>query len=203
MFYRTSEPHGLRHNPFKSLVVPRPIGWISSLSPEGVVNLAPFSFFNAVSEHPPIVYFSPYGQHLEGGAKDSPHNIAATGEFVVNIVSYDLREAMNATAAMVGRAVDEMDLAKLEKAPSHFVRPPRVKASPAALECRHIKTVELPTTVPDEPNNIIFGEVVGVYIDDAIITAGKVDMKKMRPIARLGYHDYTVVDTVFSMIRPA
>ncbi len=203
MFYRTEEGHGLRHNPFKSLVVPRPIGWITTLSAEGVVNLAPYSFFNGVADRPPCVCFAPNGSHAEGGYKDTLLNIGATGEFVVNIVSYDLREAMNATAAMVPRGVDEMALAALEKAPSRTVAPPRVKASPAALECRHIQTVELPSDVPGEPNHVVFGQVVGIYIDDAVITDGLVDMAKMRPIARLGYHDYTLVDTVFTMIRPA
>ncbi len=204
MFYepKGKDSHGLPHDPFRSLVVPRPIGWISTISAEGVVNLAPYSFFNGVSYSPPMVMFAANGQHAEGGHKDSLSNIVENGEFVVNIATWELREEMNASSAAVPRAVDEMAMAGLEAAPSKLVRPPRVKASPVHFECVHVTTVELPTTDPDSPNNTVFGQVIGIHISDDILTDGMVDMAKFRPIARLGYFDYSVVDNVFTMARP-
>jgi flavin reductase (DIM6/NTAB) family NADH-FMN oxidoreductase RutF len=204
MFYepKGKGAHGLPHDPFRSLVVPRPIGWISTISAEGVVNLAPYSFFNGVSYSPPMVMFAANGQHAEGGHKDSLSNIVESGEFVVNIATWELREEMNASSASVPRAVDEMAMAGLEAAPSKLVRPPRVKASPVHFECRHVTTVELPADDPESPNNTVFGQVVGIHISDDILTEGMVDMAKFRPIARLGYFDYTVVDNVFTMPRP-
>jgi flavin reductase (DIM6/NTAB) family NADH-FMN oxidoreductase RutF len=204
MFYepKGKGSHGLPHDPFRSLVVPRPIGWISTVSAEGVVNLAPYSFFNGVSYAPPMVMFAPNGQHPEGGPKDSLKNVAETGEFVVNIATWELREEMNLTSASYPRGVDEMAEAGLEATPSKLVRPPRVEASPVHFECRHVKSVELPADDPAEPNSVVFGQVVGIHISDDILTDGMVDMKKFKPIARLGYFDYAVVDTVFTMRRP-
>lgn len=201
-FYRTDEPHRLKHNPFKSLVVPRPIGWVSTLSTAGVVNLAPFSFFNAVADQPPIVIVSCNGSHADGGAKDTLRNITDTGEFVCNLVTWDLRTPMNRSAAHVGRGVDEMKLAELEPAASTLVKPPRVAASPAALECVHLQTVELPSTRPGTTNTTVFGRVVGIHIAEDIIKDGMIDMTKFHPIARLGYQDYAVVREVFTMPRP-
>ena len=202
MFYRTDQPHGMKHNPFKSLVVPRPIGWVSSLDAQGRGNLAPFSFFNAVAAAPPIVVLGCNGWHGQGGDKDTLQNIKATGEFVVNIATWDLRDAMNKTSASAPHGEDEMALAGLEAAPSKLVKPPRVAASPVNLECVLLQTVALPADNPDEPNNTIFGRVVGIHISEAIITGGMIDMGKFKPIARLGYHDYAVVDHVFTMRRP-
>ncbi len=204
MFYepKGKGSHGLPHDPFRSIVVPRPIGWISTLSGAGVVNLAPYSFFNAVSYAPPMVMFAANGQHAEGGPKDTLSNIVETGGFVVNLATWELREEMNASSAAVPRAVDEMAMAGLETAPSRLVRPPRVKASPVHFECVPVKTVELPADDPEAPNNIVFGRVVGIHISDDILTDGMVDMSKFRPIGRLGYFDYTVVDNVFTMPRP-
>jgi flavin reductase (DIM6/NTAB) family NADH-FMN oxidoreductase RutF len=202
MFYEADQPHGLPHNPFKSLVVPRPIGWISTLSRERVVNLAPFSFFNAVADAPPIVVVACNGSHSDGGPKDTLVNIHDTGEFVCNIVSWELREAMNLTSAPVGRGVDEMRLAGLKPAPSRLVRPPRVAAAPAHLECVHLQTVELPTTRIGETNHTVFGRVVGIHIDDVILRDGLVDIGRLLPVARLGYHDYAVVRESFTMKRP-
>jgi flavin reductase (DIM6/NTAB) family NADH-FMN oxidoreductase RutF len=202
MFYATDKPHGLRHNPFKSLVVPRPIGWITSLDAAGRVNLAPFSFFNAVAEAPPIVVIGCNGAHAEGGMKDTVANIEATREFVCNIVTWELREAMNRTSASAPHGVSEMELAGLAPAPSRLVKPPRVAAAPAHLECVHLQTVRLPSTDPSQPNHTIFGRVVGVHIDETIIEDGMIDMTRFRPIARLGYFDYTVVREIFAMKRP-
>ena len=202
MFYETKDHHGLKHNPFKSLIVPRPIGWVSTHDSRGVVNLAPYSYFNGVGSEPPTVMFASEGSHPEGDFKDSATNVQETGEFVCNLATWELREAMNATSAQVARSVDEFALAGLTPAASRLVKPPRVKESPVHLECIHLKTVELPSNDPDRPNLVVFGRVVGIHIDDSVIADGMIDMDAFRPIARLGYMDYTVVDNVFTMRRP-
>jgi len=191
MFYEPARGHGLPRDPFKAILVPRPIGWISTISPGGVVNLAPFSFFNAVAEDPPIVYFSPGGRKPDRPFKDSRINAEATGEFVVNIVSYDLREPMNATSATLPAEVSEMEVVGLTPAPSVLVKPPRVAESPAHFECRYLRTVAM-----------VLGEVIGVHIRDDILRDGRVDVALLRPVARLGYSQYTVVERHFSMIFP-
>ncbi|HTT77614.1 MAG TPA: flavin reductase family protein [Candidatus Binataceae bacterium] len=190
--------HGLAHDPLTALVVPRPIGWISTISRDGVNNLAPYSFFNAISSSPPFVMFS------SAEYKNSQQHAEETGEFVHSLTTWELREQMNITSAAVGPGVSEAELAKLEMAPSLVVKPPRVKLSPVAFECKYVKTVSLPPTngVPN-PYSIVIGQVVSIYIDDAVIAGGRVDLSKARPIARLGYLDqYTVVDTIFKMRRP-
>lgn len=202
MFYKPSEPHGLRHSPFKALVAPRPIGWISSLDKDGGVNLAPFSFFNAMSENPPIVAMGITGNHSEGGLKDTLQNVEDTKEFVCNMVTYNLREEMNATSKMADRAVDEFELAGLTPEPAELVKPPRVKECYAHLECIHYQTIELPTNDPETPHHMLLGEVVGIHIREEIITDGMIDMTKYQPLARLGYMDYSYVNNVFSMQRP-
>lgn len=199
MFYSTDEnKHGLKHNPFKALVAPRPIGWISTLSGEGVINLAPYSFFNGVSDVPPFVMFS------SAGAKDSLRNIEQTGEFVCSLATYALKDQMNKTSAGVGPEIDEMKMAGLTPAASALVKPPRVAESPVALECTHHKTIPLPASETTQHDGyiMVIGRVVGIYVDDSVITDGLVDVTKIRPIARLGYMDYAVVDSVFSMDRP-
>ncbi len=203
MFYRTDQPHGLPHNPFNALVVPRPIGWISSLDREGMVNLAPYSFFNAVAYTPPQVIFSATGAHAAGGLKDSVKNIEERGEFVCNLVTAKLAQAMNLSSAAAPRDVDEFELAGLTKAPSTLVAPPRVAESPAHLECTLVRIVELETVDPAKsPNRLVIGKVVGIHIDDAVLTDGLVDIAKLKPLARLGYMDYTPVTEVFEMLRP-
>ncbi len=202
MFYETKDHHGLKHNPFKSLVVPRPIGWISSQDGNGVVNLAPYSFFNGVASEPPTVMFSSNGVHSEGSYKDSVKNVRDTGEFVCNLATWEIREAMNTTSAMVARSVDEFELSGLTPVPSRLVKPPRVKESPVHLECKYLQIVELPCDKPEQSNLVVFGQVVGIHIDDSIISDGMIDMNVFKPIARLGYFDYSVVDNVFSMRRP-
>ena len=202
MFYRTDEPHGLPHNPFNALVTPRPIGWISSVDISGNVNLAPFSFFNAVAYSPPQVMFAASGYHANGGLKDSVRNIQETREFVVNMATWFLREAMNTTSASAPKDMDEFDLAGLEKEPSELVAPPRVKASPAHLECRYTQTVELARASDDAANLVVFGEVVGIHINDDILVDGVVDMEKADVIGRLGYMDYVRVNDIFTIQRP-
>jgi flavin reductase (DIM6/NTAB) family NADH-FMN oxidoreductase RutF len=190
--------HGLPHDPFTALVVPRPIGWISTLSRAGVNNLAPYSFFNAISTAPPFVMFS------SAQYKNSQQHAEETGEFVHSLTTYALREEMNITSATVGPDVSEPELAKLEMAPSLMVKPPRVKDSPVAFECKYVKTVKLPPADGKaNPYSIVIGQVVSIYIDDAVIVNGMVVLSKARPIARLGYLDqYAVVDTILKMKRP-
>ncbi len=203
MFYETSDNrHGLPHDPFKSCIVPRPIGWISTLSAENVVNLAPYSFFNGVASDPPMVMFSCLGLPPRPN-KDTLANCADTGEFVFNLATWDLREEMNATSAAVNPDADEFELAGLEKAPSILIKPPRVKASPIHMECVVHQIVDLPGTDPKARNAMVLGRVVGIHIDESVLTGGLIDMDKLRPIARLGYMDYSRVDLVFGMQRPS
>ena len=202
MFYETAtKAHGLPRDPFKACIVPRPIGWISTLDGQGRVNLAPYSFFNGVASDPPMVMFASSGA-AGRATKDTQANCEATGAFVANIVTWDLREAMNRTSAPVAAGIDEMDLAGLETAPARLVEPPRVKAAPIHLECLYHRTVDLPCDDPGGRNAVVFGKVIGIHIDDAVLTDGLVDVAKIRPIARLGYMDYTSVESVFAMRRP-
>ena len=187
----------LQIDPFKALVGPRPIGWISSMAPDGTANLAPYSFFNGVSDNPPMVVFS------SAGRKDSIANIEKTGEFVCNLATWDLRDAMNASAAGVGAEVDEFELAGLEKAASVMVKPPRVAGSPVALECRHTQTIALQDIDGGVLNySLVIGQVVGIYIDDALIVDDRVQISKAKPIARHGYRDYSMVTELFRLERP-
>jgi len=211
MFYRTDEKHGLRHNPFNALVAPRPIGWISTLDCDGRPNLAPYSFFNAVSYTPPQVLFSGGPRPAKRGdpphdngvpMKDSVTNARETGEFVCNIATWDLREPMNASSAHVPAGIDEFDVAGLTKAPSRLVKPPRVAEAPVHLEC--VTVAVYPTlSVPGyAPNMIVLGKVVGIHIDERVLTDGVVDHAKLRLLGRLGGHDYVCVNDVFQMRRP-
>ncbi len=203
MFYDPDikKSHGLPHDPFKSLVAPRPIGWISTVSTDGHVNLAPYSFFNAVCYNPCIVMFSSSGLP-DDPQKHSWRNAEETGEFVCNIVSEELKDQMNTTSAHVARGVDEFELAGLTAEPSEKVKPPRVMESPAHLECKYLRTVEFESEEAHHTHGVVFGHVVGIHIRDDILTDGMVDTLKFRPVARLGYMEYTVVDNVFSMGRP-
>ncbi len=194
--------HGLPHNPFKSCVLPRPIAWISTLSREGGANLAPYSQFQNLTFDPPYVMFSA-NQKTDGRRKDTVVNVEETGEFVYNMVPYALREAMNRTAAEVPPGVDEFGLGGVTKAPSRRVRPPRVAESPIQFECVHHQTLRLPGRSPMGTVDVVIGRVVGVHIADEVIGAdGRVDVLKIRPLARLGYYDYTTVDSLFAMEIP-
>ena len=197
MFYDAGRnDHGLRHDPFKALVVPRPIGWISSVSRDGILNLAPYSFFNAVSTDPHIVAFASYGR------KDSLVNAEEQGEFVCNLATWDQREGLNMSSATVGPEVDEFVLSGLETEPSRMVKPPRVKGAPVHFECVWLQTMPMKGCDGRLSYFLVFGEVVGVHIEDRFIHDGIVDTAAMKPIARLGYHEYSVVDEVFTMKRP-
>jgi flavin reductase (DIM6/NTAB) family NADH-FMN oxidoreductase RutF len=197
-FYRPEEGHRLPHSPLKAIVAPRPIGWISTIDAQGRVNLAPYSFFNAVCETPPIVYFS------SKGLKDSLRNARETGEFVANLVSFELAQAMNASAEDVPAGVDEMALAGLLAAPSTVVRPPRVAAAPAALECKVIRIEEL-VGLDGRPTDwhMVLGQVVGVHIDPAYLKDGLFDTAAAQVFARCGYRGfYSVVDRLVDLTRP-
>jgi flavin reductase (DIM6/NTAB) family NADH-FMN oxidoreductase RutF len=191
--------HGLPHDPFKAIIAPRPIGWISSLSAKGEINLAPYSFFNGVSSDPPIVMFSSEGR------KDSLTFVEETREFVCNLAIWNLRHQVNASSGPYPRGVNEMKETGLESAPSILVKAPRVKASPCALECKWLQTVHL-KDIDDKDTDryVVFGQVVGIHIDEQFIKDGILDTAAMRPIARAGYHEYFVStpETQFSMRRP-
>ncbi len=187
----------LPQDPFKALIVPRPIGWVSTVSRSGAVNLAPYSFFNAVCEDPPIVVFS------SNGRKDSLTFAEESREFVWNMATFALREQMNATSAPLPRGESEFAYAGLATAPSCCVAPPRVAASPAALECKVSDIFRLnDMTGAATENYLVFGQVVGVHIDEAFVKDGRVDTAAMQPIARCGYMDYAVVDKLFGLPRP-
>ncbi len=190
-------------SPFKACVVPRPIGWISTVDAQGRPNLAPFSFFNAISESPPMVMFCANGEHVEGGEKDSVRNARSTGEFVVNLATYELREAVNASSADVGHGVNEFELAGLATASSRLVRAPRVAPSPVSLECRVTQILELPVDASGEIGRMVMGRVLGIHLDEGAIVDGRVASALLRPIARLGYREYAVVESTFKMTRPA
>jgi len=197
-FYEPAAGHRLPHDPFKAIVAPRPIGWISTVDADGRPNLAPYSFFNAVCDRPPMVMFS------SSAPKDTQANIEATGEFVVNLATRALAEAMNLSSASVPHGVDEFALAGLETTPCALVRPPRVARSPAALECRLLHV--LPLRALDGAatmSTMIIGQVVGVHLDVACLRDGHFDMTRAGTIARCGYRgDYTQVTELFEMMRP-
>lgn len=194
--------HGLPHNPFKSCVVPRPIGWISTISADGIHNLAPYSQFQNLTFDPPYVMFAA-NQNTLGLRKDSVVNAEETGEFVYNMATYDLREAVNRSAAEVPPNVDEFELAGVTRAPSVRVKPGRVAESPVQFECRYYQTIRLPGNGPMGTVDVVIGRVVLVHIkDDVIRPDGCLDILKIRPLARLGYYDYTTVDSLFELVIP-
>ncbi|WP_375595993.1 flavin reductase family protein [Algihabitans albus] len=195
--------HGLPYNPFKALVAPRPIAWVSSLSAEGIVNVAPYSFYNAVADQPPIVYFAPTGPSREDGVKDSQRNAEQTGEFVVNVPTWELREKMNETSAALPPDISEAEVAGLKLAPCEQVKPPRLADSPVSLECRYLQTLEFPAEGNMRGNFVVFGQVVGIHLADWTVNDdGLVEPTRYQPIARLGYMDYTVVERLFAIRRP-
>jgi flavin reductase (DIM6/NTAB) family NADH-FMN oxidoreductase RutF len=198
MFYEPKNGHGLPWDPFKAIVAPRPIGWISTVDANGRPNLAPYSFFTIVQGSPPMVAFA------SEGLKDTAANAKATGEFVFNLATRPLAEAMNMTSANVDGSVDEFALAGLSTAPSHLVKPPRVADSPSALECRvvHFLALSDERGVPTD-GYLVIGQVVGVHLQDRFIRDGRFDTALAQPIARCGYRDYATVEGVFELLRPA
>lgn len=199
MFYRPEDGHGLPHNPFNAIVTPRPIGWISTQGADGVRNLAPYSFFNAVAYVPPQVMFaSTSAKPDQDGTKDSVANIRETGVFCVNIVEFAARDVMNKTSAGLPKEVDEFDHAGIEAAACETIACSRVAHAPAALECRLTKIVDL----PGEANKVVFGEVTGVHMRDDCLVDGVFDVTTFQPLTRLGYRDYSKITELFSLKRP-
>jgi flavin reductase (DIM6/NTAB) family NADH-FMN oxidoreductase RutF len=198
IYSTTKQDHGLAHDPFKAIVAPRPIGWITALNAKGEVNLSPYSFFNAVSSRPNIVMFSSENK------KDAVAFIEETGEFTCSLVTKALDQQMNLTSAPLPRGESEYAHAGLEMAPSRFVRPPRVAASPAALECKLLSIQQLSDIDGNlVPRWMVLGQVVGIFIDDAYVRDGRFDTAGANPIARCGYADYAEVGALFSITRPA
>jgi flavin reductase (DIM6/NTAB) family NADH-FMN oxidoreductase RutF len=193
---------GLSFSPIKAIVSPRPIGWISSCGKDGSINLAPYSYFNAISELPPMVMFSsaPSGnaQH-----KDSLRNVTETKEFVVNVVSAALGDVMNITSADLAYGQNEFTAAGLEMADCNTVKVPRVAAAPAALECKLWKVIELPKPETGGTGVMVIGTITGIHIADETVKDGKIDVTSYQPLARLGYMDYARINDVFAMPRPA
>lgn len=198
MFYEPANGHGLPHDPFKAIVAPRPIGWISSIGRDGALNLAPYSFFNMFSTHPHLVWFS------SEGVKDSVTFADETREFVVNLVTRDLVEKVNESSIDAPRGLSEFELAGLTPAPSLRVSPPRVAEAHAALECKVTEIVQpkgLDGSIAGV--TVVIGECIGVHIDDAVLTDGLFDIVKAGTTARLGYRDYATVTETFELVRPS
>jgi len=199
MFYRPEDGHGLPHNPFNAIVAPRPIGWISTRGANGRENLAPYSFFNAVAYVPPMVMFaSTSAKPDRDGTKDSMANLRETGVFCVNVVSEALTDPMNRTSGPWPKETDEFADAGLARLPCERIACSRVAEAPASLECEVVQIVELPGAA----NLVAFGQVVGVHIRDEYLTDGRFDLRKVRPLSRLGYRDYAVVENPFTLARP-
>lgn len=203
MFYEPKDGYSLPHNPLNAIVIPRPIGWISTLSPKGVPNLAPYSFFNVVAYRPPQVMFAATSGHRCGGFKDAVSDVQMTGEFVVNVATWDLKDHMNESSVPAPHDVDEFEYARLTKIDSRVVKCPRVAESPVHLECKYTQSVPMLSDDADNFNTVVFGEVVGVHIDESVIVKGRIDFLKLRPIGRLGYRDYVEVNNQFSMELPS
>lgn len=201
MFYDTEKnDHNLPYNPYKSIVVPRPIGWISSIDEDGTANLAPYSQFNNLGYDPPYVMFSASHRPDSGLPKDSVQNIVRTGEFVCNFATYALRKEVVKSAEYYPTGVDEMEMCGVTKAESQLVKPPRVAESPVHLECKLHNVLVLPGYSHQNTTHVVVGQVVGVHIDDDALTAdGKLDIERLRPLARLGYQDYTSVTDIFDL----
>ncbi|WP_420566660.1 flavin reductase family protein [Thalassovita sp.] len=199
MFYEPKDGHGLPHTPFNAIVTPRPIGWVSTRGANGVDNLAPYSFFNAVAYTPPQVMFASTGTKPDqSDGKDTVSNIRDTGVFALNVVSYALKDAMNASSQALPADQDEFTHAGLEKGECRTIDCPYVAAAPAVLECKLTQIIEL----PGESNRMVLGEVTGVYMDDACLVDGVFDVTKFNPLSRLGYRDYATVRELFSLARP-
>jgi len=198
MFYTTdTNRHGLAHDPFKAIVAPRPIGWIGSKGRDGSLNLSPYSFFNAVSDRPKLVMFS------SAGRKDSVRNVEETGVFTANLVSRHIVEKMNHSSISVPYGVNEFELAGLTAKPGELVDAPYVAEAFAVLECRVTEILQPKGLDGEASENImVIGQVVGIHIDETIIRDGRLDMALARPVARMGYMDYSEGSEVFEMFRP-
>ena len=201
MFYETKKGHPFSTDPFKSLIFPRPIGWISSVSKKGISNLAPYSYFNALADDPPQVMFSSGALTSLNGYKDSLTNILSTKEFVVNFATSKTRNQMNLSSIDAPVDVDEFTFTKLQKRKSKLIKAPSVAESPVNLECRLLKTLKLKSNTKKH-GTLVIGEVIGIFINNKFINKGRVDSTAMRYVARMGYSEYTTVSSKFKMKRP-
>lgn len=197
MFYTAQEPHGLPFDPFKAIIAPRPIGWIGSCDEAGRVNLAPYSFFNAVASRPNMIAFA------SEGLKDSARNTRDTREFTFSLATLPLAQKMNLSSASLEEGRNEFDFAGLTMAPSRLVRPPFVEESPAAFECKVTSFIQL-QDIDGRPMDkyLIVGQVVATHIKDEFITGGRFDAVKARTIARCGYNDYATLNEQWELVRP-
>lgn len=199
MFYRPEDGHGLPHNPFNALITPRPIGWISTRSANGVRNLAPYSFFNGVAYVPPQVMFATTGtKEDQQNGKDSLANIHETGVFCVNVVAASAQQAMNASSETLGKEVDEFTHAGVAATNCETIDCDRVADAPAAMECRMTQVIQ----IEGAANYVVFGQVTGIHIREDCIVNGKFDATRYQPLSRMGYRDYTIVRDVFELSRP-
>ena len=200
MFYEPKKGVPFKIDPFKSLIFPRPIGWISSVNKNGVANLAPYSYFNAVTDEPPQIMFCSNGSSAHGKYKDSLSNILHTKEFVVNFVTTVTRNQMNISSRDFKPDEDEFLLSNLKKKKSKLVKAPSVKDSPVNLECKLVKIIKLQSN-SDKTSTMVVGEVIGVYIKNKFIKNNRVDSVSMKYIARMGYSEYTTISSKFNLKR--
>ena len=200
MFYEPKKGSPFKIDPFKSLVFPRPIGWISSISKNGIANLAPYSYFNAVADEPPQVMFCSNGSSTHGKYKDSLSNVLTTKEFVVNFATSTSRNQMNTSSREFKPDEDEFILSNLKKKKSRLLKTPSVKDSPVNLECKLVKTIKLKSN-SKKISTMIIGEVIGIFINNKFIKNNRVDSVAMRYIARMGYSEYTTISSKFNLKR--
>ena len=201
MFYEVTDKNDwLTH--FKSLIVPRPIGWISSKNNNGQINLAPYSFFNAIATNPPMVVIGPGGYSKSGNNKDTLLNIKNNPEFVCNFVSWDVKDIMNESSYSFDNNESEVEKLNIETEDSNMVSIPRVKLSPAHFECTLFKIIDLPSDSRGNPNHLIIGNIIGINISDKIIKNDRIDIGELKPISRMGYDEYALINTILSMKSP-
>jgi len=200
MFYQPKKnPFSI--DPYKSLIFPRPIGWISSIDKKGIINLAPYSYFNAIADDPPQIMFVAGASDRSSQKKDTLTNIMTTKEFVVNFATTATRKQMNLSSKDIHKDDDEFVLTKLKKRKSRLVKAPSVDDSPVNLECKLLKSMKLKSTSRNF-STMVMGEVIGIYIKDSFIEKGRVNSAAMRYVARMGYSEYTTVSSKFKMKRP-
>ncbi len=200
MFYEPKKGVPFKIDPFKSLIFPRPIGWISSVNKNGVANLAPYSYFNAVTDEPPQIMFCSNGSSTHGKYKDTLSNILHTKEFVVNFVTTVTRNQMNISSRDFKPDEDEFLLSNLKKKKSKLVKAPSVRDSPVNLECKLVKIIKLQSN-SDKTSTMVVGEVIGVYIKNKFIKNNRIDSVSMKYIARMGYSEYTTISSKFNLKR--
>ena len=200
MFYQPKKnPFSI--DPYKSLIFPRPIGWISSIDKKGIVNLAPYSYFNAIADDPPQIMFVAGASDRFSQKKDTLANIMTTKEFVINFATIATRKQMNLSSKDIHKDDDEFVLTKLKKRKSRLVKVPSVADSPVNLECKLLKSIKLKSSLR-KFSTMVMGEVIGIYIKDSFIEKGRVNSAAMRYVARMGYSEYTTVSSKFKMKRP-